>query len=152
MERFCDELRAERERRGVSLGRIGEITKFSQRHLRALEAGDYASLPGGIFRKGLLRGYLSALGLEDPGWLSRFEQSLAEQGQGTAPVVDLLQIAEGVQRSRGQRMREPTRWPGVCVMVALLMVFGWCVWRFALRGHVVLSATIAARAIESRSR
>ena len=63
MERFCDELRWEREQRKVSIEAICEQTKVSPRHLRALEAGEYSELPGGVFRKGIVRSYLAALGL-----------------------------------------------------------------------------------------
>ena len=69
MERFCDELRWEREQRKVSIEAICEQTKVSPRHLRALEAGDYSELPGGVFRKGIVRSYLAALGLEESAWL-----------------------------------------------------------------------------------
>ena len=58
MERFCDELRWEREQRKVSIEAICEETKISARHLLALEAGEYSELPGGVFRKGILRSYL----------------------------------------------------------------------------------------------
>ena len=58
MKTFSDELRRERERQGVSLATISQATKVSERHLRELEAGDLASLPGGVFRKGIVRSYL----------------------------------------------------------------------------------------------
>ncbi len=61
MERFCDELRLERERRNVSIDEICAVTKVSPRHLHALEAGEYRALPGGVFRKGIVRGYLRYL-------------------------------------------------------------------------------------------
>ncbi len=80
MERFCDELRWEREQRKVSIEAICEETKISARHLRALEAGEYRELPGGVFRKGIVRSYLGALGLEESSWLQRFESSLRESG------------------------------------------------------------------------
>ena len=60
MERFCDELRWERERRQVSIEKISDETKVSSRHLQALEAGEYGALPGGVFRKGIVRSYLAA--------------------------------------------------------------------------------------------
>ena len=51
MERFCDELRCERERRKVTIEAICDETKVALKHVLALEAGDYAVLPGGVFRK-----------------------------------------------------------------------------------------------------
>ena len=140
MARFCDDLRRERERQGVTLESVSQTTKLSARHLTALEEGRYAELPGGIFRKGILRSYLGALGVDPAPWLPGFEQALAAAGQAAEPPVDIVQFAENVQRTRiAAPTAEATRWPGVFAMIALLLVFGWCVWRFALRGHLVIS-------------
>ena len=139
MERFSDDLRRERERQEVSLETMSQITKVSQRHLHELETGDFASLPGGVFRKGILRSYLSTLHLEPAPWVERFEQCLAEMEAPVDSPAAIEEFAENVRRSRPETVREPGRWPGVVAMVLLLLVFGWCVWRFALRGHVLLT-------------
>ena len=139
MERFSDDLRRERERQQVSLETISQITKVSRRYLLDLEAGAYANLPGGVFRKGILRSYLSTLQLDPAPWLHRFEQCLAELERPAETPESLAAFAENVRRGRGAPRREPTRWPGVVVMLFLLLVFGWCVWRFALKGHVVVT-------------
>ena len=139
MERFCDDLRRERERQGVSLETISQITKVSRRHLLELEAGDYANLPGGVFRKGIVRSYLSTLQLDPVPWLHRFEQSLAALEQPPDTPESLAEFAENIRRNRGETRRESARWPGVVAMLLLLLVFGWCVWRFALKGHVLLT-------------
>ena len=139
MERFCDDLRQERERQQVSLETISQITKVSRRHLLELEAGDYANLPGGVFRKGILRSYLSALQLDPAPWVHRFEQCLATLEHPAETPESLAAFAENIRRARAEPHRQPTRWPGVVAMLLLLLVFGWCVWRFALKGHVVLT-------------
>src|ERR1700733_14622137 len=100
MERFCDELRWERERRQVSIERICEETKVSLRHLLALEAGEYNSLPGGVFRRGIVRSYLSALGLDEMPWIERFEASLRESGAHSTQAEDWTEFAENVRRNR----------------------------------------------------
>ena len=134
MEKFCDELRWEREQRKVSIEAICEETKISARHLLALEAGEYSELPGGVFRKGIVRSYLGALGLEESSWIERFEASLGENGGGDAE--GWAEFAENVRRSRGiseSGMR--VRWMGVAMMAASLLVLGWCVWKYALHGR-----------------
>src|ERR1700677_947046 len=100
MERFCDELRWERERRKVSIETICEETKVSSRHLLALEAGEYGELPGGVFRKGIVRSYLAALGLDEALWIERFEASLRESGAVSADGNDWIEFAENVRRNR----------------------------------------------------
>src|ERR1700748_602435 len=99
MERFCDELRHERERRKVSIEAICEQTKVASRHLLALEAGEYSALPGGVFRKGIVRSYLAALGLDEAPWIERFEASLRESG-ASAEGNDWTEFAENVRRNR----------------------------------------------------
>lgn len=139
MEQFCDDLRRERERHGVSLEAISRVTKFSQRNLFALETGDLSSLPGGVFRKGILRGYLGALELDPAPWLQRFDACLKQLEPAPDSPESLAAFAENVSRSRGDARPDPSRWPGVAIMLLLLTVFCWCVWHFALSGRVVLT-------------
>lgn len=136
MEKFCDELRWEREQRKISIEAICEETKISARHLLALEAGEYSELPGGVFRKGIVRSYLAALGLEESLWIARFEAHLRDSGAGD--TEDWAEFAENVRRNRGiseSGMR--VRWMGVAMMAASLLILGWCVWRFALHGRLL---------------
>src|SRR5690242_14367566 len=113
MGKFCDELRREREQRKISIEAICQETKISQRHLRALESGAYDELPGGVFRKGIVRGYLAALGLEESPWLDRFEASLRESRIGEAEA-DWMEFAENVRRNRGGAAPATgARWMGI---------------------------------------
>jgi cytoskeletal protein RodZ len=138
MERFCDELRWERERRKVSLEKISEETKVASRHLHALEAGEYGALPGGVFRKGIVRSYLVALGLDEVSWIERFEASLRESGAESTEGKDWAEFAENVRRNRvAGESRTGMRWAGVAMMVVSLVVLGWSVWKFALHGRLV---------------
>jgi cytoskeletal protein RodZ len=137
MERFCDELRWEREQREVSIEAICEETKISARHLLALEAGKYNELPGGVFRKGILRSYLGALGLEESSWIERFESSLRESGAEDSDVEGWVEFAENVRKNRiRNNSGTGLRWMGVAMMMASLLVLGWCVWKFVLHGRL----------------
>ena len=141
MTKLCEELRIERQERAISLEAMEQRTKIPGRHLRALEDGRLEDLPGGIFRKGILRGYLETLGLPSEPWMGRFEACLASLPADTA-TADLTAFAEGVQRSRPARDRgDALRWPGVLAMVAVLLLFGWWVWHYALRGRLLLSGS-----------
>jgi cytoskeletal protein RodZ len=138
MERFCDELRWERERRQVSIETICEETKVSSRHLHALEAGEYNELPGGVFRKGIVRSYLGALGLEENPWIERFEASLRESGATGGEDVDWTEFAENVRRSRiGSESAAGMRWVGVGLMLMSLVALGWGVWEFAVHKRLI---------------
>jgi len=138
MERFCDELRWERERRQVSIEKISEETKVSTRHLQALEAGDYSALPGGVFRKGIVRSYLTAIGLDEATWIERFEASVAESANSSTEAADWAEFAENVRRNRVSAERgTDSRWMGVAMMVVSLAALGWSVWKFALHGRLI---------------
>jgi cytoskeleton protein RodZ len=138
MERFCDELRGERERREISIETICEVTKISLRHVRALEAGEYNQLPGGVFRKGIVRSYLKVLELEEVPWIERFEATLREHGTSEPNEEDWAEFAENVRRNRGGP--EPAnmlRWMGVVMMLVALAALGWGVWKFVLHGRLL---------------
>lgn len=56
-------LRAEREKRNLTIEDVAEELKISPRQLRALENGDLDSLPHPAYAKGFIRSYASWLGL-----------------------------------------------------------------------------------------
>jgi len=60
-----DVLRRAREARGLSLARIAEQTRVPQRHLEAIEAGDYQSLPSHTYATGFARAYARAVGADE---------------------------------------------------------------------------------------
>ncbi|MGE3188745.1 MAG: helix-turn-helix domain-containing protein, partial [Vicinamibacterales bacterium] len=53
-----------REQRDISLRQIADDTKLSVRALDALERGDLKSLPGGIYRRAIVRAYAEHVGLD----------------------------------------------------------------------------------------
>jgi cytoskeleton protein RodZ len=64
MGSFGENLRRERDVRGVSLREIAEGTKISVRFLQALEEDRLEVLPGGIFPRAFVRQYALFLGLD----------------------------------------------------------------------------------------
>jgi len=97
---FGEELRRAREERGVAFETICEATKVPAKHLRALEAGALGELPGGVFRRGFVRSYLGALGLEEGAWMKRFEESCRESGMLDPAEVKWAEFAENVKNNR----------------------------------------------------
>jgi cytoskeleton protein RodZ len=139
MEQFAEDLRKERERKQITLDAICAVTKVSIRHLEALEAGNYTDLPGGVFRKGIVRSYLHALNLEETLWLERFESVLRERGALEPHDNDWAEFAENIRRNRGGV--EPSnapRWFGVAMMAGTVVALGWGVWKFVLHGRLFL--------------
>lgn len=70
------ELRQAREARGLSLRAVSERTNIRQSVLRAMEADDFARLPGGVITRGFLKLYAREVGLEpDVIWQRYAEQA-----------------------------------------------------------------------------
>jgi hypothetical protein len=63
---YCEPLNLADHRRGreLSLEEIAESTKISMFFLRAIEAGEYGKLPGGIYRTSYVRQYAAAVGFD----------------------------------------------------------------------------------------
>jgi cytoskeletal protein RodZ len=61
---FGENLRRERELRGISLHEIAEATKISVRFLQALEQDRNDILPGGIFPRAFVKQYARHIGLD----------------------------------------------------------------------------------------
>ena len=64
MASFGENLRHEREMRGVSLREIADATKISVRFLQALEEDRVDVLPGGLFPRAFVKQYALFLGLD----------------------------------------------------------------------------------------
>lgn len=58
------QLRAAREVKGLTLEQVAAETRIPQRHLQAMEAGDFAKLPGRTYAVGFARTYAKTVGLD----------------------------------------------------------------------------------------
>jgi cytoskeletal protein RodZ len=64
MPSLGDQLRAQRERKGITLEQAAADTRIREKFLKALEEGDYPSLPGAVYTRGFLRNYSDYLDLQ----------------------------------------------------------------------------------------
>lgn len=74
---FGDELRKEREIRGISLKEIADSTKISKRFLEAIERNDHGTLPAPVFTRGFVREYARYLGLNHEEMVNRYNFAAA---------------------------------------------------------------------------
>ncbi|WP_300709841.1 helix-turn-helix domain-containing protein, partial [uncultured Desulfovibrio sp.] len=92
LEELGAALRAERERRGLSIEDVANTLKIGGRHLRALEDADLSSLPHVAYTRGFIRAYAGFLGLSQ----AEFDgvlQELAPQ-ENIAPAQAVYMPAE----------------------------------------------------------
>jgi cytoskeleton protein RodZ len=140
MGSFGENLRRERELRGVSLREIADGTKISLRFLQALEEDRVDVLPGGLFPRAFVKQYATFLGLDVDKAVADFLSTHAEApperrvyadpprrrspvslGQAFLAVVAVLAVALTFRRgSEGARARpEPTPTPVVAAPAVL---------------------------------
>ncbi len=114
MASFGENLRRERELRGVDLHEMAEATKISIRFLQALEQDRVDVLPGGIFPRAFVRQYGKYLGLDPERLVAEFVFAF-----GGDPVPARAPSAK-------VHLDHPSRWwmIGAAVLLAAAF-FGW---------------------------
>ncbi|MGD2245991.1 MAG: DUF4115 domain-containing protein [Candidatus Aminicenantes bacterium] len=80
MASLGQDLRRERELRGISLEEISNSTKISLKQLEAVEQDRLDDLPGGFFIKAILKAYANSIGLEEDAVMNKYyEESLLQE-------------------------------------------------------------------------
>lgn len=82
---FGEELRREREIRGISLKEIADATKISKRFLEALERNDHRTLPAPVFTRGFVREYSRYVGLNAEEMVNRYNFAAASDDRIEKP-------------------------------------------------------------------
>jgi cytoskeleton protein RodZ len=119
MASFGDNLRRERELRGVELREMADATKISIRFLQALEQDRVDVLPGGIFPRAFVKQYAKFLGLDADRLVAEFDFAF---GNEPAPLrkPDPEVYDGGLPR-------------GVLVIVVVVLGLALLAWRVAFQ-------------------
>lgn len=111
-------LRAAREAQGLSVADVGQRTRIPLRHLEAIEAGDYASLPSPTYAVGFARAYARAVGAD-------------EVAIGAAVRAEVDRIGRRTPEYEPYEMADPARVPsrgvaivGLGLALAVLILVG----------------------------
>src|SRR5205085_224950 len=128
---FGEELRREREIRGISLKEISDATKISKRFLEAIERNDHRTLPAPVFTRGFVREYARYLGLSAEEMVTRYNYAAAgddriEQSEHLERLVRPITPAEpkSIPRTRVDR--------NVVLLIVIVIALGLVTW-WALR-------------------
>jgi transcriptional regulator with XRE-family HTH domain len=118
-ETFGPRLRAERERRGISLETIASVTNVGAELWDGLERNDFSRWPSGIFARAFVRDYARAVGLDAEEVIDEFcrlfpvgdrraERVIKAQGQliGHNVAGDISTIPPTGDRRASARVRE----------------------------------------------
>ena len=82
-KQFCLALKAERERKGITLSAIAASTKIPASIFAGLERSDLRHWPKGLFRRSFFRDYVRAIGLPPEEMCEEFVRLFPD---GTGPV------------------------------------------------------------------
>lgn len=80
----CLRLASVRERIGITLEEIAQATRIAPYYLRAIEAEEFAELPGGVYAKSYIRQYARAIGFSETALLEEYN---ARTEEAPLPVV-----------------------------------------------------------------
>lgn len=83
-QEFCAALKAARERRGLKLTDISDVTKVCPSYFSALERNDLRVWPKGLFRRSFFRGYVTVVGLPVEPMLEEFVRLFPEDERAAA--------------------------------------------------------------------
>jgi cytoskeleton protein RodZ len=151
MGSFGQDLKKAREAKGVALDAIAAATKITTRYLQAVEQEEFDRLPGGVFRRSIVRSYARVAGLDEDEWVKRYLDAAHEENGLREEDQTWMEFAENVGRSRvhsGDAGGHNTmRWAGVVALLLLVIGMGWFVWGYvhnkaaaAVKTHGVSSA------------
>lgn len=112
---FGEELRRQRELKGMSVREIADRTKISARFLEALEHDDYGSLPAAVFTRGFIREYAREIGVDGEELVSRYMRLVrAEESKEEQELAEMQRRIEG-----GSALR---KWLVPLASLALLLI------------------------------
>lgn len=143
MGSFGENLRREREMRGVTLEEISAATKISVRFLKSIENEEFSKLPGGIFNRSFVRAYARYLGLDEDPLVEEFQQAAKTKAE-----TDLTQFSPPKTYSRPKRHSRGIVL-GVVVAVALLGI-SYALWQHT-RKPAGTSVATARQALVSKA-
>jgi cytoskeletal protein RodZ len=134
MGSFGEDLKQAREAKGVALEVIANATKITTRYLQAVEQERFDQLPGGVFRRSIVRSYARTAGLDEEVWVKRY----MDISQPEEPVISeedraWAEFAANVGRSRGRDSHESNvraRWAGAVALLLLVAGVSWFVWGY----------------------
>ena len=122
---FGENLRREREMRGVDLREIADATRINFRFLQAFENEEFAVLPGGVFNRGFIRSYARYLGLDEEKILEEYELA---NGSGVGTEWSSTLSSGSAPRRIGPR----AQWLAAAAAV-LMLIGGYTLFRYSER-------------------
>jgi cytoskeleton protein RodZ len=126
MTPVAEQLRRAREKAGLSLEDLFQRTKIQLHLLEAMERGDFASVPGGLFVRGFLRAYAKEVRLDPEtlvaDYLEEYEPQLAATPSTVTEVSNVPQDVILAQTEAGPFSWRKV-WPSAAIAAIVLAIF-----------------------------
>ena len=149
MTSIGDTLRRERLRRNLELSTIAGELRISGRFLQAIEADDFAKLPGGVFTKSFVRQYAAFLGLDSEELASAVQRVVepapeAQLSGKPKPDVPGMQVDSGANwRSIGGGHAPWPSWIRAgALLIVLMLVCSAVYWWWQRPRHQVAAVEV----------
>ncbi|MCH7985964.1 MAG: DUF4115 domain-containing protein [Acidobacteria bacterium] len=81
MGSFGENLRRERELRGITLVELSNATRINRKYLVALEDDQFHQLPGGVFNRGFVRAIAGYMKLDEHHWIGEYARAAGEEAE-----------------------------------------------------------------------
>lgn len=124
MATVAEILKKRREDLGLTLQEVHMSTKISTKYIRAIESGEFQTMPGDAYARGFINTYASALGLDGALLVAQYKR---ETGQPEDELSEQPEPDEVLTRDLDQRPR--SLWVLLAVIAGLILVafayFGW---------------------------
>jgi len=121
MASLGQELKRERELRGITLEEISESTKIGMKFLQALEEDKLEVMPNKFFIKAVLRTYAKFLGLEEHSVLNRYHEISILQEQSQQAEKQIIEKKE--ETSKNEKIWTIAVIVGVPLLILLCWIF-----------------------------
>lgn len=134
MNSVGEALRRERVRQNLSLEEVARETRISLRFLQAIEADDFAKLPGGVFARSFVRQYGRLVGLDEEELAAEVQRRLQPEPAPAeerprphveAPPIDVPKVADWESASSRSGSSLPALGLVVVVMLVCSLVYAW---------------------------
>jgi cytoskeleton protein RodZ len=132
----ASQMRAAREKAGLTLVDIAARTRVPLRHLEALERGDYGALPGITYCAGFARAFARTVGMDEVALVAQIRRDAEEAGDFASTQ---FQIDEPLDPAR----IPPRTLAWIAAIIALLVVGGYALWRMQLNAPPAAQESVA---------
>jgi cytoskeleton protein RodZ len=141
------QLRTAREARGMSIGDVTDVLRFSPKQIELLESDRYDDLPGATFVRGFVRSYAKLLKLDVIPLLAALAPAVPPTPVEVIPPANMGEAAHSglVDRSIGKRIP----WGTIVAAVVIMMSIGLVLYVVQTAGLVSILGVVSSAKVDA---